>query len=235
MPTYELERNAKPLIAAVDYDEITAAAIKPFDLSADDQIGFHPWVLPVLPEDFTIGVIVGASGSGKSVLLRSFGGETPVDWEPTRSIVSHFGNAEEATQRFYAVGLNAVPVWRKPYWALSNGQKFRVDLARRLGNDAVVDEFTSVVDRNVAVAASRAVRTWADRESVRRMVFATCHRDVVPWLKPDWLIDTDAGEFTVGPEQARPVWWAQHIREDRGGHVGAIGLGTVPEGAYATS
>lgn len=218
-----LERAAEPLVADVEYDEITAAAVKPFDLEPDQHLGFYPWVLPELPGDFTIGVIVGASGSGKSVLLRSFGGETPVSWEPRRSIASHFRDAEDASEKFYAVGLNTVPVWRLPYNVLSNGQQFRADLARRLGDDAVVDEFTSVVDRNVAVAASNAVRAWASRSGAKRMVFATCHRDVVPWLRPDWVIDTDAGEVTIGETVERPIWWAKFLKDDV--PVGAVGLG----------
>ena len=222
-----LERAAEPLLADVEYDDITAAAVKPFDLDPQDQRGFYPFVLPELPEEFTIGVIVGASGSGKSVLLREFGGELPVEWSRDRSIISHFATAEEGTARMYAVGLNTVPVWRNPYHVLSNGQQFRADLARRIGTGAVVDEFTSVVDRNVAIAASKAVRGWAERTGSTRMVFATCHRDVVPWLAPDWVIDTDAGEYTVGETVERPVWWEKHIRQDRGGLVGAVGLGNA--------
>jgi ABC-type ATPase with predicted acetyltransferase domain len=128
-----------------------------------------------------------------------------------------------ASERFYAVGLNSVPVWRLPYVVLSNGQKFRADLARRLDNDGVVDEFTSVVDRNVAVAASKAIDTWARRTATRRLVFASCHRDVIPWLRPDWMIDTDAGEFVLGFDEQRPTWWQDFVkRED--GSVGQLAL-----------
>jgi ABC-type ATPase with predicted acetyltransferase domain len=50
--------------------------------------------------------------------------------------------------------LNSVPSWYKPYQVLSNGEKFRADLARKLKSNTVIDEFTSVVDRTVAKAAS---------------------------------------------------------------------------------
>lgn len=232
MTTFQLERADHELIADVEYDELTALAVKPFDLSPVDQLGFRPWKPPAqlpLPDDFRVGIIIGASGSGKSVLLREWGGETPVTWEHGRSIASHFDNADDASSRLYAVGLNAIPVWRKPYHVLSNGQQFRADLARRLGSGAIVDEFTSVVDRNVAVAASRAVRVWADRNNVRGMVFASCHRDIVPWLRPDWIIDTDAGEFTIGEQADRPVWWERHIDHERGGLQGQYGLGEQPD------
>jgi hypothetical protein len=224
-----LQRSSIELIPEVEYDEVTAAAVKPFDLAPTDQLGFHPWRLPPLPRDFQIGVITGASGSGKSVLLREFGGEQPVEWQRNRSIASHFPSAEKAAEMLYAAGLSTIPTWRKPYNALSNGQQFRADLARRLGDGAVVDEFTSVVDRNVAVAASHAIRAWATRAKVQRMVFASCHRDVVAWLRPDWVIDTDAGEYIVGEAADKPIWWERHIRFDRGGKVGYMGLNSKGE------
>lgn len=224
MPVTNLERSSAPLDVVVKYDEVTAAAIEPFDLAADDHRGFYPWVEPDLPVNFGLGVIVGASGSGKSLLLRAMGGEREHTWSDDLSICAHFPDATTATDRLHAVGLNEIPVWRLPYRVLSNGQKFRADLARRIGDDALIDEYTSVVDRNVARAASAAVRRWSERSGVRRMVFSTCHRDVLPWLRPDWVIDTDVGTLTVGDAPEAPRWWEQHIRQDRGGLVGAIGL-----------
>ena len=58
--------------------------------------------------------------------------------------------ANEAIDKLTAVGLNSVPSWVRPYEVLSTGEKFRADLSRRLKDNAVIDEFTSVVDRNVA-------------------------------------------------------------------------------------
>jgi ABC-type glutathione transport system ATPase component len=50
------------------------------------------------------------------------------------------------------------PSWIKPYSILSNGEKFRCDLARALLGDKKrvwFDEFKSVVDRTVARSAQR--------------------------------------------------------------------------------
>ena len=58
---------------------------------------------------------------------------------------------------FYAVGFNSVPSWFKPYNILSNGEKFRVDTAIRLKSNSLFDEFTSLVDRNVAKSCSNAI------------------------------------------------------------------------------
>lgn len=220
MTTSPLARATEPLIADVDLDPITEAALKPFDLAVDAPTHFFPYLLPSeLPLDFGIGLIVGASGSGKSILLREFGETFAPSWRERTSIAAHFSSAEEAAERFYAVGLNSVPVWRLPYSVLSNGQKFRADLARVLVSGAVVDEFTSVVDRNVAVSASRALRAYVDRVGVRRLTLASCHRDVIAWLRPDWVIDTDAGTLTVGQAEERPKWYAEHLLGDVAGRL----------------
>jgi ABC-type ATPase with predicted acetyltransferase domain len=220
--TYELTRSSTPLVADVAIDEITAAALKPFDLDPAAPCDFYPYEMPEqMPDDFGIGLIVGASGSGKSQLLRRFGQAAAPAWQPQRSIASHFDSAEEAADRFYAVGLNAVPVWRLPYGVLSNGQKFRADLARVIGSGAVVDEFTSVVDRNVAISASRSLSAWVERTGARRLVLASCHRDVERWLRPDWTIDTDAGTFTIGEKIERPKWYADFVK---GPEVGSLVL-----------
>lgn len=185
----------------IDVDPITSAAVAPFDLSWDGSVEFLPVTLPSqLPHDFGIGVIVGASGSGKSSLLRSFGEERRPTWSGG-SIASQFASAAEAAERFYAVGLNAVPTWTKPYAILSNGERFRADVARVIGDGAIIDEYTSVVDRNVAMATSNALRRYVDQRQLRRVVIATCHRDVLPWLQPDWVIDLDIRCWALRPRE----------------------------------
>lgn len=185
----------------VPKDEVTMAAVAPFDLTWDGSTLFTPAALPSqLPSDFGIGVVVGASGSGKSTLLAAFGEEHRPTWN-FAAVASQFGSAAEAADRFYAVGLNAVPTWTKPYGVLSNGERFRVDLARMLDNDAVIDEYTSVVDRNVAMSTSNALRRYVEKRGLRRIVIATCHRDVLPWLQPDWVIDLDIRCWALRPRE----------------------------------
>jgi ABC-type ATPase with predicted acetyltransferase domain len=96
------------------------------------------------------------------------------------------------------VGLNSIPSWYKPYAVLSNGERFRADLARKIEDGAVIDEFTSVVDRNVAKAASVALSKYIRKNNIKNVVLSTCHRDILEWLEPDWVIDTDLGEYTEG-------------------------------------
>ena len=73
----------------------------------------------------------------------------------------------------------------------------RVDMARALlENDFVVfDEYTSVVDRNVAQVASLAI-SKAIKKTNKQFIAVTCHYDVVEWLQPDWVFDTDIMKTT---------------------------------------
>ena len=191
--------------STVTMDKITTDLIRPFDYESDGTEKFYPYLVPEdLPEDWGIGVIVGASGTGKSTMLDEFGGVGTYPWMPNKSIASHFATAEDASERLAAAGLMSIPEWIKPYNVLSNGQKFRADLARSIHHNAVIDEFTSVVDRNVAKAASTAMARYVRKNDIRNIVVATCHRDVLEFLEPDWVIDTDKGEWTNGRWLQRP-------------------------------
>ena len=58
------------------------------------------------------------------------------------------------------------------------------------------DEFTSVVDRNVARAVSAAIAKGIRARRIGcRFVAVTCHYDVLEWLQPDWTIDMATGCF----------------------------------------
>jgi hypothetical protein len=94
-----------------------------------------------------------------------------------------------------------------PYHALSNGQRFRADLARALvSSDYVVyDEFTSVVDRDVARTAAYAVSKDVRRRASQKFVAVSCHADIVEWLEPDWVFDTALGELRRGKLRRPPM------------------------------
>jgi GNAT superfamily N-acetyltransferase len=114
----------------------------------------------------------------------------------------------EITNAFNSVGFSSPPSWLKPYSVLSNGQKMRVDLARSIleNNEMFVfDEFTSVVDRNVAKIGSFAIQK-AIRKSNKRFIAVGCHYDVEDWLMPDWVFNTDTMTFHSfeGQKKNRP-------------------------------
>jgi ABC-type ATPase with predicted acetyltransferase domain len=170
-----------------------------FDCKFDGVSTFYPWKMPTkLPTKFKLGVIVGSSGSGKSTILKKFGLEQNPIWEPNKSIVSHFKTPDEAINKLGSVGLNSVPSWYKPYSVLSNGEKFRADLARKIKSNVVIDEFTSVVDRAVAKAASVSLSRYIKNNGLENIILSTCHRDILEWLEPDWVLYTDTGELLDG-------------------------------------
>lgn len=185
----------------VEPDEFTDRVAELFDYPFDGSTEF---VVPSieLPRE-GLGLIVGPSGSGKSSLLRGLGKVTVPEWDSERAIVSHFDSPDDAVNRLMAVGLNSTPSWLRPYHVLSTGEQFRADLARVLNDGALVDEFTSVVDRQVALAASVALARYV-REQDWSVTLASCHRDIAEWLEPDWIYDTLDGSLVVGRHLRRP-------------------------------
>lgn len=195
----KLVRAKNPLTVSVERDEFISASETAFDCRFNGISEFYPWELPKkIPINFKIGVIVGSSGSGKSTLLKHFGVEEQPIWKSNKSIISHFNDSNDGINKLSAVGFNSVPNWYKPYHVLSNGEKFRADLARKIKFGAVIDEYTSVVDRTVAKAASMALSRYIKNNDVGNIVLSTCHHDIIEWLEPDWVLDTDTGELLHG-------------------------------------
>ena len=55
-----------------------------------------------------------------------------------------------------------------------------------------IDEFTSVVDRDTAKSLALSIRKYYDRRGTTDPLYiASCHRDIVEWLDPDYIYDTD--------------------------------------------
>lgn len=146
-----------------------------------------------LLEDFTV-----THNSGKSTLLGQFGCPSVHVWDNSKSIISHFDSPDDGINKLSAVGLNSIPSWYKSYNVLSNGEQFRADLSRSIHSGAVIDEFSSVVDRNVAKASSMALSKYIRRNNIENVVISTCHEDVLEWLEPDWVINTNNGEVYDG-------------------------------------
>jgi energy-coupling factor transporter ATP-binding protein EcfA2/GNAT superfamily N-acetyltransferase len=168
-----------------------------------------------LPTDWNIGLIVGPSGAGKTTIARELFGDSIVSgygWPTNRSIVDGFPTGtpiKQITQLLSSVGLSSPPTWLRPYQLLSNGEQFRVTLARALaepGETIVFDEFTSVVDRTVAQIGSAAVAK-AIRSLNRKFIAISCHYDVAPWLCPDWIYEPAVDKLTLprGSLQRPPI------------------------------
>lgn len=201
----EVKKSDKPLVVNSKVDEFTDTVSKSFDYTFEGKSKFHPYNKPTkIPKEFNIGLIVGSSGSGKSTLLKEFGEEEDIEWDDDLGIISHYENPDDGVDKLSSVGLNSIPSWVRPYRVLSTGEKFRADLSRRIKDNAVIDEFTSVVDRTVAKATSTSISKYIKKNDIKNVVFATCHYDIIEWLEPDWIFDANTGKLYDGRCLRRP-------------------------------
>ena len=142
--------------------------------------------------DWNIGVIYGGSGTGKTTLLKEFGNLKDEDFDKNKALISNFDWLEpsDASLLLSAIGLSSVPTWLRPFHTLSNGEQYRANLAYKIAkannNDVIlIDEYTSVVDRDVAKSMSYALQKYI-RKTNKKIVLASCHFDIMEWLMPDW-------------------------------------------------
>ena len=156
-------------------------------------------------------VIVGAVGSGKSTFLHALTGYSPAaasihhaaaHWPTGRSILDGLG--PDGFRWLSAVGLSSVPLWCQPYRALSTGEAFRAELARRLQRSAitmaplVVDGFCDHLDTlSAASCAASLARHLRNEGAQTRAVLACSHAHICKWLRPDGVV--------VCREKAAPV------------------------------
>ena len=207
MPNFDIIKEIKPKKTFR-----VASVIGTFDLQTEN-IKEHFQGNIEIPNDWQIGLIVGNSGTGKTTISKhlfpdsyitnfEYNAESVLDDMPKECSV------EQISKAFNSVGFSSPPSWLKPYSVLSNGEKMRCDLARAIlsNNDLFVfDEFTSVVDRNVAKIGSCAMQK-AIRKTNKKFIAVGCHFDVEDWLLPDWVFDTNTMTFRIceGQKKNRP-------------------------------
>jgi ABC-type lipoprotein export system ATPase subunit/GNAT superfamily N-acetyltransferase len=196
MPTFNIVKKSKP-----SKSFRVASVIGKFDLQSEIIEEKFEGNIDI-QDNWQIGLIVGKSGTGKTTIAKQlfenayitsfeYDGECVLDDMPKDKSV------DEITKAFNSVGFSSPPSWLKPYAVLSNGEKMRCDLARAILSDVelfVFDEFTSVVDRQVAQIGSFAMQK-AIRKTNKKFIAVTCHFDVEDWLLPDWVFNTDTMTF----------------------------------------
>ena len=193
-----MEFNITKKIGSGDSSERVLQVLRDFDMTIEHAQESFSGSIDIEGKEWNVGLIVGASGTGKSTIAKEvFGNAYIRGYEYSSSSVLDDMPADkdikEIELAFTSVGFASPPSWLKPYDVLSTGEKMRVDLARAiLSNQGIIcfDEFTSVVDRNVAKTSCIAVSN-AIRHSNKQFIAVTCHEDVVEWLQPDWVFCTD--------------------------------------------
>jgi ABC-type lipoprotein export system ATPase subunit len=159
-------------------------------------------------QDYNIGAIIGPSGCGKSSILKVMGEPVRYDWSAS-SVIDSFSkehSIQDVAECLNSVGFGNVKAWMRPFHVLSNGEQFRAQCARAIMESEgtiYIDEFTSVVDRQVAKIACHAIQKHI-RKANKKMIVATCHEDVIDWLQPDWYYEPHVKKFTRRLLRRRP-------------------------------
>ena len=205
MPHFDIVKEVKPKKTFR-----VASVMGTFDLQSEN-IKEHFCGNLDLPTEWSIGLIVGNSGTGKTTIAKELFPDAYItNFEYTHeSILDDMPknrSVEEITKALGSVGFSSPPSWLKPYDVLSNGEKMRCDLARAMLLDQnlfVFDEFTSVIDRKVAQIGSFAMQKAIRRHRGKQMIAVTCHFDVEDWLLPDWVFDTNDMTFRLCEAQKK--------------------------------
>ncbi len=197
MPSFDIVRE----ITARDTFRVQSV-VGAFDLQTQKISEHFSGNIDIEEREWNIGLIVGSSGSGKSTIARECFPDSFIDGFEYNadSVIDDMPKGKtqkEITKAFTSVGFASPPSWLKPYRVLSNGEKMRCDLARSILEEnqvACFDEFTSVVNREVAKTGSYAI-SKAVRKMKKKFIAVSCHYDIKEWLEPDWIFDTDKQEF----------------------------------------
>lgn len=197
MPSFDIIKQSDP--------EITyrvSSVMNAFDLKTSKIKEHFSGDIDLEGKDWNVGLIVGSSGTGKTTIAKEVFPDSYIFEQSykEKSVIDDMPEEKgikEITKAFTSVGFASPPSWLKPYSVLSNGEKMRCDLAKSIleeGELIVFDEFTSVVNREVAKTGSLAIQK-AVRRSGKKFIAVSCHSDIIEWLMPDWIYNTDEKRF----------------------------------------
>jgi ABC-type ATPase with predicted acetyltransferase domain len=196
MPSFDIIKKSTP-----EQTFRVSSVLNTFDLDIGKITERFEGNIDLEGKEWNIGLIVGGSGSGKSTIAKEVFGDYFIEYNYNREAViddmPQDKSIKEITKAFTSVGFASPPSWLKPYSVLSNGEKMRCDLAYCIlqENDIIIfDEFTSVVNREVAKTGSYAI-SKAVRKLNKKFIAVGCHSDVTEWLEPDWIYNTDEQRF----------------------------------------
>ena len=230
MPSFDIIKQSNP-----DKTFRVSSVMGAFDLEIDHIKERFKGNIDIEGEDWNVGLIVGGSGTGKSTIAKEVFGEHFLEFEYSSGAVvddmPKDKSVKDITKAFTSVGFASPPSWLKPYGVLSNGEKMRCDLANCIlqEKDTIIfDEFTSVVNREVAKTGSYAI-SKAVRKLGKKFIAVSCHSDIIEWLEPDWIYNTDEQRFFFAKANTRDqkltskfTGLAMQIKEEFGKFSGNI-------------
>ena len=197
MPSFDIVKKIDP-----DKTFRVSSVCGAFDLDIEHATEHFQGNIDIENMDWNVGLIVGGSGTGKSTIAKEvFGEHYFSNYEyKAKSVIDDMPkdkSIKEIERVFTSVGFASPPSWLKPYDVLSNGEKMRVDLARNILDNKeliVFDEFTSAVNREVAKTSSYAISKAVKKQN-KKFIAVSCHSDIIEWLEPDWIYNTDEKSF----------------------------------------
>jgi len=226
----DLKRSKTPKVCKVPCDGAIELVKKCFDYKFEGESTVFPFEVPqeLLDLDVNIIQIYGPSGAGKSTFLKAFekaGWHFPKrKYDTSKAIISNFSeNPVEGLRKFNAVGLGSKPTYCRPRNVLSTGEGFRADMALNIESKVMIDEYTSVVNRETARAASYGIQGYIREQGYKNVILCGCHDDIVEYLKPDILVDLESEKvydlrgFCLGKTLTSPSNKSMGRRSERSG------------------
>ena len=195
MPSFDIIKESKPKETFR-----ISSVLNAFDLDIEKVKEHFKGNIDIEGKEWNVGLIVGGSGTGKSTIANVFGDNFMVYDYKSQAVIDDMPEGKsikDITKAFTSVGFASPPSWLKPYEVLSNGEKMRCDLANCILQEKetiIFDEFTSVVNREVAKTGSFAI-SKAVRKMNKKFIAVGCHSDIIEWLEPDWIYNTDEQRF----------------------------------------
>lgn len=167
-------------------------------------------------------LIAGASGAGKSSLLRGITGlvlprrvlvvpESLTQHQLSRACFDLLeGDATLRAQSLALAGLAEPKLWARPAGALSVGEQARLRLAMTMheahpGDTVIADELASTIDRACAFALCKTITRWVRKNGIA-FVGAGAHEDLESMLAPDVVINAATQSIRdPSPAQEQPI------------------------------